>query len=177
MHSHECPCTSAHCPVHSGVDHIVFYCPALCSGRLHVSNPSLKCWILFCLQNLSVLQKHAHTPSAFHGWGFAAWKRNSQEVVLSMEWHGEGWKLLFIVPSNTRTRGARWSQKIAGWNELEGSHAHSVEGRENPFQHVLEVLKGCMGLKSNGAHMWQKNPTRTPSYKHTSWEFEARRSS
>jgi len=66
------------------------------------------------LQNLSVLQKHAHTPSAFHGWGFAAWKRNSQEVVLSMEWHGEGWKLLFIVPSNTRTRGARWSQKIAG---------------------------------------------------------------
>lgn len=33
--------------------------------------------------------------------------------MLSMEWHGEGWKLLFMVPWNARMRGTRWSWKIA----------------------------------------------------------------
>lgn len=90
-----------------------------------------------------------------------------------MEWHGEGWKLLFMVPSNTRMRGTRWSQKIADSNESQGSRAHSAEGCGNPCQSALEVLKGCIGLKSSGTYLWQKNPTRAPDYKHTTWEFLA----
>lgn len=128
MHSHECPCTSILCPVHSGATfsmklRVVLQ---LCWRKLHISNRSLKCWTLFCLLNFpswtcflgGVLEQNYVSPCT------------SCALLVGQEVHGEGCKLCFMVSYNIRTRSIRRTWKVADSNKLKGNLGHNTHGNE-----------------------------------------------
>lgn len=147
----------------------------LCWSRLRISNPTLKCWTLFCLLKFSARHSKSHLewlkqnyPTPFP---LLPGVVHLQPCMIRALQPGKqkprghagqvAWRRLETVASSKRTRGARKRQKTAGSNGSEGSFPHST--RENELAKVIcwkvayDMLKGCLGLKSNHKFVVEKS--------------------